>query len=287
MKLNNTAMLFKTVVLLLSLVIYNHTGFTQSIPKGNLFIIGGGDRPAAMMQKMVEAAGLTPKDHIAILTMSSASPDTSYYYIKEDLRPHCANTIAMLHFTKENTSDRVMLDSLKKAKLIFITGGVQDRFMNVVFNTPVFETIHQAYQLGSTIAGTSAGAAVMSKEMITGSQIRADTIYDGSFDRIENGNVEIKPGLGLLTNAIIDQHFVVRSRYNRLLTILSQYPGKTAIGIDEATAILVKGNEVEVIGESQVIVVRNPQLVKSVKGKVVSFKNANLSIYTDGEKFRL
>jgi cyanophycinase len=280
-------MKFKSFIL--SLIAYSifTSGLAQSIPKGNLFIIGGGDRPASMMKKMVAAAGFRPGDYIAILTMSSANPDTSFYYIKEDLRPHFSNTISKLHFTKSNVNDPVMLDSLKRARLIFITGGVQSRFMNVVLNTPVFEAIHQAYQSGATIAGTSAGAAVMSKEMITGNQIRADTIYDGSFDRIEKGNVEIKPGLGLLTNAIIDQHFIVRSRYNRLLTILSQYPEKSCIGIDEATAILIIGNEAEVVGESQVIVVRSPEQVKSVNGKIVSFKNANLSIYTNGEKFKL
>lgn len=258
----------------------------QPTSAGKLFIIGGGDRPEAMMKKMVAAAGLQPRDHIAILTMSSASPDTSYYYIREDLRPHCTNTISKLHFTRENTGNRVMLDSLKKARLIFITGGVQSRFMNVVFNTPVMEAIHHAYANGATIAGTSAGAAVMSQEMITGNQIREDTLYDGSFDRLVSGNIELQPGLGLLTRAIIDQHFVVRGRYNRLLTVLSQFPDKVGIGIDEATAILVNGNEAEVIGESQVIVVRRPQKVKAVKGMKISFKNASLSIYTDGERFR-
>jgi len=261
--------------------------FIQGTANGRLFIIGGGDRPVSMMKKMIAASKLQANDHIAILTMSSASPDTSFYYIKEDLRPHCANTISKLHFTKENTNDQSMLDSLRRAKLIFITGGVQSRFMNVVLNTPVYQAIHQAYQMGAIIAGTSAGAAVMSKEMITGSQIRADTLYDGSFDRIEKGNIELTPGLGLLTHAIIDQHFIVRSRYNRLLTVVAQYPDKTGIGIDEATAILVNGNEVEVIGKSQVIVVRKPQNVNVVNGKILSFKNANLSIYTDGEVFKI
>jgi len=280
-------MQFKSVIHNLIALSFFTTGLAQSSPKGNLFIIGGGDRPVAMMKKMIDAARFRPGDYVAILTMSSANPDTSFYYIKEDLRPHCSNTISKLHFTKSNVNDPLMLDSLKKARLIFITGGVQSRFMDVALNTPVFGAIHYAYQMGATIAGTSAGAAVMSKEMITGSQIRADTLYDGSFDRIEKGNVEIKPGLGLLTNAIIDQHFIVRSRYNRLLTILSQYPEKICIGIDEATAILVSGNKAEVVGESQVIVVRNPQQVKSVNGKTVSFKKANLSIYTNGEKFKL
>lgn len=260
---------------------------SQTSSKGQLFIIGGGDRPLMMMKKMIAAAQLKPADHIAILTMSSANPDTSYQYIKDDLRPVCNNTISKLHFTKQTANDKSMLDSLRKSKLIFITGGVQSRFMDVVLHTPIFKAIHEAYQNGAMIAGTSAGAAVMSQEMITGNQIRADTIYDGSFDRIVKGNIELQPGLGLLTNAIIDQHFVVRSRYNRLLTVLSQFPAKTCIGIDEDTAILVHGNDVEVVGESQVIVVKNPKSIRNVNEKLVSFKQAELSIYVNGEKFKI
>lgn len=259
----------------------------QNSIRGSLFIIGGGDRPPSLVKQMLEAAHLKSTDHIAILTMSSAEPDTSYAYIKADLVPQCKNIIAMLHFTKDNASDKVMLDSLKKAKLIFITGGVQSRFMNVVLHTPIYDAIHEAYRRGSLIAGTSAGAAVMSKEMITGDQIRNDTIYSGSVDRIVKGNIQITEGLGMITNAIIDQHFVVRGRYNRLLTVLNQYPTKTCIGIDEETAILVKGNKAAVVGSSQVIVFKSPIGIEVKPGNIIRMKEARISILTAGDSFTL
>jgi cyanophycinase len=255
--------------------------------QGSLFIIGGGDRPPEFVKQMVEAAQLKPSDHIAILTMSSAEPDTSYAYIKADLMPHCKNTIAMLHFTKDNARDKIMLDSLRSAKFIFITGGVQSRFMDVVLHTPIYDAIHEAYRHGSMIAGTSAGAAVMSKEMITGDQIRKDTIYSGSVDRIIKGNIQIAEGLGMITTAIIDQHFVVRSRYNRLLTVLNQYPDKICIGIDEETAILVKGNSAKVFGSSQVIILKQPTGMVMKPGNVIRMKEARISILTAGDSFTL
>src|SRR5690606_2849352 len=112
------------------------------------------------------------------------------------------------------------LDSLKKAKLIYITGGDQNRFMEIVRDTPLHETIKEAYSGGSTIAGTSAGAAVMSRIMITGDQ---KTVQDyGDFEKIWFDNVVTQEGLSLLENVVIDQHFIVRSRYNRLISVLAE-----------------------------------------------------------------
>lgn len=268
--------------------------------KGSLFIIGGGDRPPSLMKSMLHEARLKPTDHIAILTMSGAEPDTSYAYMVADLRPLCNNVIAHLHFyknssvTREETeskyftiSDKAALDSLKTSKLIFITGGVQTRFMNVVLHTPVYDAIHYAYDHGAMVAGTSAGAAVMSKIMITGDQIRHDTLYSGSVDRIVQGNMEIAEGLSMITSAIIDQHFVVRGRYNRLLTVLNQYPDKVCIGIDEETAILVKGDQARVFGNSQVVVLKGPKGIKINNENKISMQSASISLYMDGDSFKL
>ena len=186
-------------------------------PKGKLFIIGGGDRSPALMRSLVAAAEMHSNDYVIVLPMSSEYPDTSYYYFKADLEPICKNAIINFNFTPGKVNNKNWLDSLEKAKLIFVTGGDQDRFMKAVINTPVYNAIHKAYKNGATIAGTSAGAAVMSQHMITGNEL-TDTVYRATFRKLEDKNLEIKPGLGLLTTAIIDQHFIVRSRYNRLLS---------------------------------------------------------------------
>src|SRR4051794_25051208 len=110
--------------------------------------------------------------------------------------------------------------------------------MRVVINTPVYKAIHAAYQNGATIAGTSAGAAVMSRYMITGKELVGDTTSNATFKKLRNKNIEFEEGLGLLQFDIIDQHFIVRSRYNRLLSALARFPAFTCIGIDEATAII-------------------------------------------------
>lgn len=255
-------------------------------PKGKLFIIGGGDRPPALLKSLVQESGLKPGDYVAVLPMSSETPDTSYHYFKADLETVCSNPILNFNFTAATVNNTSKLDSLGGAKLIFITGGDQARFMGVVANSPVYDVIHKAYQNGATIAGTSAGAAVMSKEMITGNEL-SDTTYRATFRKAVTKNIEIKQGLGLLTNALIDQHFVVRSRYNRLISALEKYPGYTCIGIDEATAIVVSGNSVKVTGESQVLVMRNPVGLATTASGLIKWRDIQFSIFTDGDRFML
>ncbi len=238
------------------------------------------------MQTLVSTADMKPGDYAVVLPMSSEYPDTSFYYFKEDYDPVCKNLLVCFNFTKQTSNDKKWLDSLEHARLIFITGGDQLRFMTIVFNTPIYQAIHTAYKNGATIAGTSAGAAVMSKYMITGNQL-TDTSYSSTFPVVHNDNLEIKEGLGLLSSAIIDQHFIVRSRYNRLLSAIAKYPSLPCIGIDEATAIIVQGNRVKVTGESQVIVLQHPEQVQVTSKGLIKLKDLQFSVYTEGDEFSI
>jgi len=254
--------------------------------KGNLFIIGGGDRSRALMQTLIRTADMKPQDYTVVLPMSSEYPDTSFFYFKVDYAPVCKNAIVCFNFTKETINKQSWLDSLGHARLIFITGGDQQRFMNIVLNTPVYKAIHTAFNNGGTIGGTSAGAAVMSKHMITGNQL-TDTSYSSTFPIVHANNLEIKEGLDLLTSAIIDQHFIVRSRYNRLLSAIAKYPMLPCIGIDEATAIIVHGNRAKVTGESQVIVLKHPEHVQITSKGLIKLKDLQFSVYTEGDEFSI
>jgi cyanophycinase len=254
--------------------------------RGSLFIIGGGHRSPALMKSLLSVSSLKTNDYIVVLPMASEETDTAYYYVKISLQNLCHNTIANLDFSKKNKSNKQWLDSLEHAKLIFICGGDQSRFMKSIENTTVARAILNAYRNGSTIAGTSAGAAVMSKYMITGNEL-SDTSYHETFRHVRSNNLEIIPGLGLLPDAIIDQHFIVRSRYNRLLSALASYPTLPCIGIDEATALIVHANTITVTGESQVVVFRNPVNLKVKKSGLIKFEDVKMSIYTAGDKFRI
>lgn len=269
------------------LTVFSFTiSFTYGQKKGSLFIIGGGERSAGLLEALIKTADLGISDYIVILPMASGVPDESVAYISAQLSEYCRNPVTSFNFTHTQANDRsTWIDSVRNARLIYIAGGDQSRFMDVVRGTRLYEAIHQAFDKGCTISGTSAGAAVMSEIMITGEE--KDKKGNGNFKVIKKDNVITSGGMGLITKAVIDQHFIARSRYNRLLSVLADHPDKMMIGIDEGTAIIVKGEKVEVAGESQVVVVSRPKKLK-VSGKdKVAFKDAKLSLFTAGDTFEL
>jgi cyanophycinase len=257
----------------------------QKPPKGKLFIIGGGERTPELMTSMIEASGVDSTGYIVVLPMSSEDPLGAYTNFSIDVSAVSKVPCINLNFLEADVINQPKLDSLRNAKLIFITGGDQSLFMGVARDTPIEDAIEYAFAQGSLIGGTSAGAAVMSEIMITGDQKNAAE-YESTYDKMWKGNGIYAQGLGLIQGAIIDQHFVARSRYNRLFSAMCDYPGNMGIGIDEETAILVEGGNAKVVGDSQVIVVQ-PQDSCGVYFHHIGLKNVEMSMYLPGEGFQL
>jgi cyanophycinase len=254
---------------------------------GHLFIIGGGKRPAAMLEELIKVAGLSQGGHVIILTMASSEPDTAAFYgIKQFVDMGLpAERLRAYHFEKGHYPVSAV-DSLRFARLIYLSGGDQNKFMDVVLGSPLYEAIHQAYRQGATIAGTSAGAAVMSRKMISGNEHKHPE-YTGDFRTIEADNIEIKAGLGLLPGAIVDQHFVYRMRMNRLIAVALEHPAELCIGIDESTAIVVSGRRARVVGDYQAILLRNPLGSHQTKDGLLGGRGLELSVLLPGEEFEL
>ena len=273
----------KKYLFFLVFLAFNFT-FSQN-SKGKLFIIGGGSRPDFLVDRMIKEAGLKSGETVAIFPHASEEQDSSFYYAKQQFEKRNLKALDCA-FKKDEKLSPSKLDSLKTAKLIYIGGGDQVRFMEIINSNPeVKNLLKSAYQNGKMIAGTSAGAAVMSEVMITGNQLKYKD-YENTFDNIEIKNVETKQGLGFIKTAVIDQHFVVRSRYNRLLSLIIENPTYKGIGIDEGTAILLKNGAAEVVGRAQVIVFKNPKQSKKLNGDKLGAKGITLDIYLNGEKFK-
>jgi cyanophycinase len=154
--------------------------------------------------------------------------------------------------------------------------------MKVVLGTPVYAAIHKAYQNGSTIAGTSAGAAVMSRYMVTGKQL-IDTSSKESFNKLLDKNIEFTEGLGLLQRTIVDQHFLRGSRYPQLISALAAHPDLVCVGIDEGTAIIVHGNKALIAGDSRVLSLANPKNIRTAGQGLIKFDSAEFGIFTAGD----
>ncbi len=253
---------------------------------GKLFIIGGGERPPALMQQMIDAAELNSDDYVLILPFASGVPEEAAAGVGKQLMDLGVESIASVFLNSDSLLPASAIDSVRRAALIYITGGDQNQFMAVAQRTGLTDAIMEAFQGGALIAGTSAGAAVMSKKMITGNQL-SQAVYSGSFKTIHQNNIEIKEGLGLLPTAIVDQHFIQRMRMNRLIAVAIENPSETCIGIDESTAILVKNNRAEVVGSSQVIVLEVDKNAVLAKKGILGADGIKMKVLLPGQSFAI
>lgn len=216
---------------------------------GTLFIIGGGSRPLSLMEGVTRRMA-SPDDLVVVLPMASAQPDTSMFYgIKPFRELGCTDVHGMN--LQPGTFGDPQLDSIRNARAMYLCGGDQARFMKAA-RGPVAEAIREAYRRGCIISGSSAGAAMMSEVMITGDQ-EMEPEYERTYARLYAHNGVYETGLGLIRNAIIDQHFIERSRYNRAISALHDHPGFPVFGIGESTALVISPEGLSVEGEGQVV----------------------------------
>ncbi len=215
------------------------------LPRGHLVLNGGGGKPASVLDTFVELAGGT-ESTIVVFPTASAEADTGEHYRGLFAEHDAAEVVVAEVRTREDAADPALAATVAAAGGIWFAGGDQRRITDALNGTPVGEAVRAAFARGAVVGGTSAGTACQSGLMITG---------EGDFTVITAGNVELSPGLGLFDGVIVDQHFVARSRHNRLLAVVLEHPELLGVGIDEATAVWVRPDGTfEVLGEGWVVV---------------------------------
>ncbi|PCI38043.1 MAG: cyanophycinase [Elusimicrobia bacterium] len=213
----------------------------KAIPKGKLVIVGGGSVGAAILQKTLELAG-GPTARVLVIPQASSVAEVGKEVLEMWLKAGAAAGEVL------DLSNRASaLEQIQKADFIWMTGGKQKRLIRALKGTGVPEAIWKRFAQGAVVGGTSAGAAVMSEVMITGSS------EQGAIPGTEG--VKTGKGLGLWPEVIVDQHFLRRNRFFRLLNAVLGLPKFLGIGIDESTAVVLQGREFEVVGESSVVVI--------------------------------
>lgn len=210
-------------------------------------LVGGGKRPPEAVKKFVEWAG-GDKARVLIITWASGVPQESFEGIRKDFANYKILSFDNAPIAPLDATERAaFLAQLKTASAIFFTGGDQNRIMDVLQDAELFGALRDKYKTGAVFGGTSAGTAVMSDPMMTG---------EADLKIIDGAKVGVRKGLGLLPNAILDQHFIIRQRENRLFGLILKNPQMLGIGIDEDTALLVENNRrAEVVGATQVMFV--------------------------------
>ena len=222
-------------------------------PKGHLVIIGGGGRTKSITQALIKLSG-GPEAKILVISTASGNPAEAGESFIEDITKSGAKNLSWIAPTRAQSENpayvRKVLDGVGG---IYFTGGSQKRIIDTLRNTLLHREITKLYENGAMIGGTSAGAAMMSEIMITGN--RVDESKDG-FNSISPNMVATTEGMGFLKEVIIDQHFLKRSRENRLFSVAFDHPEYVCMGIDEATALIVSnGTDIEVRGRSSVMVI--------------------------------
>lgn len=212
--------------------------------RGTLFIVGGGPQPDALVQQFVDLAGGRGKANIVVFGMASEDGEKAGEEKAVDLRALGAvATNIWVNKTQANTDSVAHL--LDRATGVWFVGGDQVKLIAALRGTKTEAAMHVRYEKhGAVIAGTSAGAAVMSAVMITGDEkhpggARPDT-STGGFMTIARNNIVVDSGFAFIRDAIIDQHFLRRKRHNRLISLALELPPHLAAGIDESTALVVR-----------------------------------------------
>lgn len=226
--------------------------FAEPTQRGSLIIVGGGDTPINVQSRFVELAGGPHKAKIAVLPMASTEYDEEAQEVINDFQMLDAE-VHVLNFDRTEANNVLLAARLEKFSGFWFLGGNQNRLAEILINTRALDVIERRYQEGAVVGGTSAGAAIMTKEMLTGKRhgISEPTESDGT--TIARGTFELSQGFGFLPNAIVDQHFLKRARYNRLLSAVLEQPQLIGVGIDEETAVLVRPDGLwEVLGDSYV-----------------------------------
>ena len=226
-------------------------------PRGTLLIVGGGSQPEELVKHFIDLAGGPGKARIAILPMATSSAVEAGAEKKAQLDSLGADSFVMI-FNRSHADDDSLVTKIRTATGIWFPGGDQSLLTAALGGSAVLRAIHERYNAGAVVGGTSAGAAVMSDSMITGNQYYpglSTAVDSSSFTRIARGAIEIVPGLGFVHNAIVDQHFIRRQRENRLISVVLERPSLLGVGIDEGTALKVTPDgKWLVLGKSAVMI---------------------------------
>jgi cyanophycinase len=213
-----------------------------------LIIIGGHEDKTDKKLILRAVAERVGSGKLVIATVASGIQKEQYEEYERIFRGLGVRHVYKLEVeTREDALSDRNVRVLDDCTAIFFTGGDQVKITSQLGCSPVCERIQEIYEKGGCIAGTSAGASVMSETMMVSGE--------GDETHKIGGALRLAPGLGLIRGIIVDQHFAERGRIGRLLGAVSQNPRIIGIGIDENTAVIVeRDRKFTVLGEGGVTI---------------------------------
>ncbi|HLO57459.1 MAG TPA: cyanophycinase [Bacteroidales bacterium] len=276
----------------------------MNIPKGKLIPIGGheakSDAPredqhidfknGVLKDIIREIRGNHPS--IVVVPIASKSQEEMIRIYRDAFARLDLKIDAIIANTKKDLDDKGSLKKLTESDGIFISGGDQVKLKDMLMNTEFLRILRSRYENENfTIAGTSAGAMILSEHMI----------YSGASEgSVIKGLIKLNGGFSFIPNTIIDTHFLNRGRFARLIEATIQKPDCVGIGLSEDTALVItKGNEMRAIGSGTVTIFESDRTKNSNYSRIadkepVFIENIRMHILAEGvayliksRKFRL
>lgn len=265
----------------------------MNLPKGCLIPVGGAEDKAAELETFFELGILKtiiskiPKGdepRIEVITSAAADPEDAFASYRHGFDKLGCRTVGHLNIrTRADAQLQETVDRLEACNCVMMSGGDQLRLSTIFGGTAALRTICRRYQEEQfVVAGTSAGAMVMSNPMI----------YEGRAERANlKGEVKIVSGFGLLNSVIMDTHVDTRGRFSRLAQAVAAQPGALGIGLGEDTGLVVtNGHEIEVIGSSSIILIDGraiacTNIVDIDAGAPITVQNLTVHILAAGDKY--
>jgi cyanophycinase len=268
---------------------------SSTAPKGYAVVIGGALKADNddVWGRMVELSGGKGARWVVFAT-ASETPDKTGRRIADLLerRGAVAEQLPVAPALKwvdldKAVRDPALLELVNNATGIFFSGGAQERIVDT-FNpggkpTPMLNAIWEVYRRGGVVAGTSAGAAIMSTVMFRD----ALSVINVMKGQLRDGK-EVDHGLGFVgPNLFVDQHFLKRGRFGRMIPLMLAKGYKLGLGVDENSAAIVQGDQVEVIGGKGALLIDLSDVQTRPELGALNVTGAKLSYLDRGDRYDL
>lgn len=266
--------------------------------KGTLIPIGGNEDKGiennemytlefideGILYHVVREAGGVDANIVVIPTASSIPEEVGSNYLEAFSKLGCKNVTVLDIRSTEDSEKKSSIDLIEAANCIMFSGGNQSKITDKIGGTSIHKILIERYknEHDFVIAGTSAGAMVMTDEMIAGGS---------ASEAFVKGAVKMYKGLGLIPELIIDTHFIQRGRFGRVSEAVAKFPSLLGLGLAEDTGIIIKnGNDCTIIGSGMVIVFDGNHLTHNnekvlQEGTPMTMANLKVHVLSNGDRF--
>lgn len=266
----------------------------EAAEPGRLVIVGGALQPDNAAVYSAVVGGRSGDGPICVIPTASSDPVEAIDGAVETLTEYggsgSAKGILISTDNPGRARDPAVASELAGCSGFYFTGGSQSRILDVFLpegdTTEAYRALWKRWREGAVVAGSSAGAAMMSRVMISGGS-SDEAVIQGVADAPDADGLRLRPGMGFF-EPILDQHFLARGRIGRLIVAVGHAEAPPiGLGIDENTALVVEGDSAVVVGASGVVVVdgRAARVAESTSGLDVTVRLAGAGDVIDLRSF--